>query len=61
MTETRQLLTTKEAATFLGVTETTLRRWRSEGVVKVPYVKIGGRVRYSLPALESYVKAHTVR
>jgi hypothetical protein len=48
----------REAARVLGVCESTLQRWRtqSEGPA---FVRIGGRVRYSLPMLHQYVQANT--
>ena len=47
-----------EAARSLGCCESTLQRWRaqSEGPA---FVRLGGRVRYSLPMLNQYVQAQT--
>ena len=43
-----KLLTTAEAADILGVTEWTLRRWRSHGS-RLPYRKLSGQmVRYTI-------------
>ncbi|WP_237097324.1 helix-turn-helix transcriptional regulator [Nitrospina gracilis] len=51
------LLTTKQAAKFLGVSEAFLERDRWAGA-KIPFVRIGSRaVRYELSALEAYVKS----
>lgn len=61
MQQPPKLLTTKQAAAYLGVAEITLRRWRSEGNVRLPFVRIGGRVRYSRAALEKYVEKNMVR
>jgi len=56
-----ELLTTKEAARILGVSEAFLERdrWASE---KVPYVRVGARgVRYQPSALETYITSHVRR
>jgi hypothetical protein len=50
-----RLLTTKEAARFLGVSAAFLERDRWAGA-RIPFVKIGRRaVRYELSALETLI------
>ena len=50
-----KLLTTKEAARFLGVSEAFLERDRWAGA-DIPFVRVGSRaVRYQLSALEAFV------
>ncbi|WP_382155467.1 helix-turn-helix domain-containing protein [Hydrogenophaga sp. ANAO-22] len=49
------LLTPREASTYLCVPTTTLAVWRSTGRVKLPYVKVGGHVRYRLEDIESFL------
>ena len=50
-----KLLTTKEAARVLGVSEAFLERDRWAGA-KIPYVRVGERaVRYQPSALEAYI------
>lgn len=65
MTEavTPQLLTTEEAARFLGVAAISLRKARSNGAVKsaippVPYIKLGRTVRYDVADLREYIAKH---
>ena len=54
----KQLLTTQEAATYLGVSKAFLERDRWAGA-RIPYVKLGARmVRYELSALEDYINSH---
>ena len=49
------LLTTQEAATFLGVSKAFLERDRWAGA-KIPFVRVGSRtVRYQLSELEAYI------
>ncbi len=52
-----QLLTTAQAAELLGLSETTLSTWRSTRRADVPYLKIGGRVRYKRSEVEAWVKS----
>ncbi len=48
------LISTREAAVRLGVSELTLKGWRAAG--RGPdYVKVGAAVRYDLRDLEDYV------
>lgn len=50
------LLNTKEAAQFLGVSKAFLERDRWAGA-RVPFIKVGSRaVRYRLSDLESYIE-----
>lgn len=52
-----QLLTTQQAAEFLGVSVAFLERDRWAGA-RVPFIKIGSRaVRYQLNDLEQYVQS----
>lgn len=51
-------LTTKEAAEFLAVSSSTLKRWRRENK-SPPYLKQGGIIRYSQDELEEWAKAHS--
>ena len=51
----KRLVTTKEAARFLGVSPAFLERDRWRGA-RIPFVKVGTRsVRYELSALEAYI------
>ena len=51
------LLSTKEAAAYLGVSEAFLERDRWAGA-RVQYIKIGARaVRYRLQDLEHYIES----
>ncbi len=57
---TPQLLSTDEAAAFLGVKPATLKKWRVTGEHKLPYVKIGSLVRYRQSDLEKFIGKNTV-
>jgi hypothetical protein len=63
------LLTTKEVAKRLDINPVTLDKWRTrkarnEGtarkVVPLPFVKIGGKVRYLLADVEAFIVARRV-
>lgn len=52
-----KLLTTKEAARFLGVSEAFLERDRWAGA-SIPFIRVGSRaVRYQLATLEAFVRS----
>lgn len=54
---TGKLLTTKEAASILGLSTTTLRRWRSEKQGP-EFIRLGLRhCRYPLAGIEKYLQA----
>lgn len=52
------LLTPEQAAEFLQVPVSTLAVWRSTGRVVMPYVKVGGRVRYRMEDIERFLSQH---
>lgn len=55
------LLTTKEAARYLGVSAAFLERDRWAGA-RIPFIRVGSRaVRYQLSTLEDYVQAQVKR
>ncbi len=49
------LLTPKEAAARLRVTEGTLAKWRMTALRRLPYVKVGAKVAYTEAALEDFI------
>lgn len=55
---TTELFTTTEAGTFLKTPAKTLVTWRCTGRVRLPYVKIGGNVRYRKSDLEAFIAAN---
>lgn len=57
--EPHAMLTTEEAADYLGMTSTTLNAWRCSKAIRLPYVKMGGAVRYRKSELEKFIEAHT--
>lgn len=49
------LLTPKEAAVRLRVSESTLAKWRMTSLRKLPFVKIGAKVAYAENVIESFI------
>lgn len=55
------LLTTPQAADYLGVSRAFLERDRWAGP-RIPFVKLGSRsIRYRLPDLDAYIEQSTQR
>lgn len=49
------LMKPKEAAQYLQITESTLQAWRATNRKKLPYVKVGGGVRYRREDLDNFI------
>jgi len=54
------LLDRRKAAAYLDSTYTTLSAWASKGSVDLPYIKIGGRVKYRQEDLDAFLERQTV-
>lgn len=54
--KTKDLLTRKEAAEYLGVGETTLAVWACNKRYDLPYVKIGRLVKYRVEHLNAFIE-----
>lgn len=52
-------LTTREAADYLRVSVSTMKRWRREGVGP-DYLRIEGRISYEQTAIDEYIEAAKV-
>lgn len=57
--ETKKLLTTQEAAVYLGLQTKTLNNWRYNQRTKLKYVKLGGAIRYSQKDLDDFIIENT--
>jgi excisionase family DNA binding protein len=49
-----------EAAAYLGISSEALEIWRCTGRYKIPYLKIGRRVRYRRADLDAWLASRTV-
>ncbi|MFC1591116.1 helix-turn-helix domain-containing protein [Thermodesulfobacteriota bacterium] len=54
-----ELLSAREASTYLRISIYTLNRWRS---IKMgpPYIKMGRYIKYSKESLDQFLKSHEV-
>jgi predicted DNA-binding transcriptional regulator AlpA len=55
-----RLLSRKEAAEFLGVSETTLAIWKSSKRYPLPCIKIGGLAKYRTSDLLHFIESRTI-
>ncbi len=55
----KRLLTTREAATYLGLAAETV--YKKARLRELPSVKVGRSLRFDLQALERYVEQHTIK
>jgi excisionase family DNA binding protein len=54
------LLTTEQAAAYLGLNPRTLEVWRCTKRHEIPYIKVGRLVKYRRAELELWLKRQTV-
>lgn len=58
MSRPDRLMTEKEVATLIGVSNHSLSRWRKERPARIPFVLFeGGDIRYRVEAIESYLQS----
>jgi excisionase family DNA binding protein len=55
-----EMLTTEQAAEYLGLKPQTLAVWRSTGRYPVPFVKVGSNTRYRKADLEKFLEQRTI-
>ena len=55
-----KLLTTKEAAALLDMSQGSLDQWRSKGLGP-PYIKVEGTVRYQAEEIGKWLKSRAVK
>ena len=53
------LLNDSETARQLGIKPSTLQNWRSTGRYNLPYLKVGGRVRYRQSDVDEWLTRRT--
>ena len=57
----RLMVSRKEAAKMLGYKTETLARWKCNGNISLPCVKIGYTVRYRLADIKEFIMANMTR
>lgn len=55
-----ELLSRKEAAVYLGVSEHTLAIWKVTGRYRLPVVKIGRLAKYRLSDLNAFIQSRVL-
>lgn len=55
-----ELVDRVDAAKILGIKPETLSGWVCRGKTDLPYIKIGGRVRYKISDLKDFIKRNTI-
>lgn len=56
---TNPLMTSPEAAAYLGVSKNTLNVWRCVGRYSIPFIKVGKLVKYRKNALDAFLDRRT--
>ena len=54
-----ELLDTIKAGEYIATPPKTLVTWRCRGRVKIPFVRIGGNIRYKRSDLDAFIAANT--
>jgi excisionase family DNA binding protein len=54
-----ELLNTQAAAEYIGVKPHTLEVWRTSGRYRLPFIRVGGNVRYRRTALDEFLADRT--
>ena len=54
------LLSRREAAKYLGITESTLSVWACTKRYSLPYVKLGRLAKYRLSDLDAFIERRTI-
>ncbi len=55
-----ELLNSRQAANYLGISVRTLEKWRFSKSQDLPYLKLGRTVRYSLSDLEKWALSRRI-
>tara|TARA_R110000737_G_C14555221_1_gene481318 strand:- start:78 stop:287 length:210 start_codon:yes stop_codon:yes gene_type:complete len=55
-----KLLSSSQAASYLGIAAGTLDNWRCNKSVEVPYIKLGRSVKYVKDSLDAFIKSQEV-
>jgi excisionase family DNA binding protein len=52
-----ELLTTEEVASRLRITPRTLKRWRADEPDRLPFVRVGSRIRYRAADVDALIRS----
>lgn len=54
-----KLMSPKELSEYIGVKESSLAVWRTNKTYPLPYIKIGGLIRYRKDAVDKWIESRT--
>ena len=54
-----KLMSPKELSEYLGVKESSLAVWRTNKTYPLPYIKVGGLIRYNKDAVDKWLESRT--
>ena len=55
------LLSTEQAARYLGLNPQTLQIWRTQGGSDLPWIQVGRKVKYRWGDIQGYLQDHQQR
>ncbi len=50
------LITTEQAAAYMGISPLTLHAWRRQGIKSIPYYMVGDLIRYRRSDIDNYLE-----
>ena len=56
-----ELLTNRDAASYIAVTSGTLHVWRCENRYPIPFLRIGSKIRYRKSDLDKFLASRLVK
>jgi len=57
--EPSKLMSPKELSEYIGVKESSLAVWRTNKTYPLPYIKVGGLIRYNKDAVDKWLESRT--
>lgn len=54
-----KLMSPKELSEYIGVKESSLAVWRTNKTYPLPYIKVGGLIRYNKEAVDKWLESRT--
>lgn len=51
----KKLISPKELAEYLGISINSLAVWRTNKTYPIPYIKVGGKIRYDLDDINQWL------
>ena len=55
-----KLLTPPQVAELIGLDHRTLANWRASGAERLPYIRVGGRIRYDRADVKEWLESKRI-